>query len=77
MAVAGRARYMKKPLSDRDVFVSLIADLLSAGGVTKRDLASKYQVAVSTVAKWSEGRNLPHPHVRQRIIEDLKRPHDR
>lgn len=51
---------------------SVLRTYLTSHPGAERDLATEFQVAVSTVKRWQSGTARPHPRYAQMIIDSVK-----
>lgn len=56
------------PTELQELLTSYLAN--NPGG--ERELADKFEVAISTVKRWANGVARPHPRITQQIINHLK-----
>lgn len=57
-------------ISDKD-FQKEVAEAMKM--FTALEIAEYVDVSVPTVRRWADGRNSPHPTMRQLVVDDLQR----
>ncbi len=59
-------------------FAAVVAAALrDSGGLTQKDLAREFEVADSTVSRWSNGVARPHPLIQKLIVKFIQRRAER
>ncbi len=56
-------------------FQDLLKSYITSNSEGVRELADKFEVAISTVHRWASGTARPHPHIMQQIIDYLQSRH--
>lgn len=54
--------------SDAQTFQTIVSEAISHYDVQPKGMAKHFGINVSTVGRWAEGRNAPHPMVRPLVI---------
>ena len=54
-----------------DQFAQLVEQAFAVLGMFQRDLATEYEVAISTISRWAKGTARPHPLLQKQIVKSL------
>lgn len=60
------------PLED-EMFATVVCNFVSAGDERRGRLAKFCETSLPTVSLWCDGHNLPHPALRGRILDFIKK----
>lgn len=56
-----------------EAFSKIVATTVKTLGLYQRELAAEFQVAESTVSRWSSGAARPHPQFQVMVVTAIKR----
>jgi transcriptional regulator with XRE-family HTH domain len=56
-----------------EAFSKIVATTVKTLGLYQRELAAEFQVAESTVSRWSSGTARPHPQFQVMVVSAIKR----
>ncbi len=56
-----------------EAFAEIVAATVKTLGLYQRELAAEFQVAESTVSRWSSGTARPHPRFQEMIVTAIRR----
>jgi hypothetical protein len=65
--------WLSQKESSTETFAELVEASFQVFGTFQRELASEFEVAVSTVSRWSKGTARPHPLLQKQIVRSLAR----
>jgi hypothetical protein len=58
---------------DSHAFAQIVTAASEVLGTYQRDLANEFEVAESTVSRWSKGIARPHPRIQRQIVQSILR----
>jgi len=65
--------WLSQKESSTEAFAELVGASFQVFGTFQRELASEFEVAVSTISRWSKGTARPHPLLQKQIVRSLVR----
>jgi transcriptional regulator with XRE-family HTH domain len=73
MAISDLQRLCSEWDHSSEAFSKIVATTVKTLGLYQRELASEFQVAESTVSRWSSGVARPHPRFQLMVVNAIKR----
>ena len=67
----GCSEWLGQKETSAEVFSKLVAESLEVFGAFQRDLATEFEVAVSTISRWAKGVASPHPRLQKQVVKYL------